>query len=167
MKQPPSSRNVVIKKSSRRRIDKASNHDVSNTKALLEWVSRDGLDPAVHFMISEEGVARLSGKAWRTTRDAGRALGWAVLLGGLLSGQSGWTGWGPTKHWLQSKSQDGQLMRWKDVRKIDSDKEKRTISLYGRGDTELRLCCTPDTFEPALQVVRERFTDRPSKKRKK
>ena len=55
-----------------------------NREPLLEWVSRDGLDPSVHFMISEKGVARLSEKAWRATREAGRALGWVVLLGGYI-----------------------------------------------------------------------------------
>lgn len=132
-----------------------TNRDVPNRKPILEWVSRDGADGSVRFVISERGVSRTSGKGWRATREAGRALGWVILLGGLARGQSGSTGWGPTSHWLASKSGDRQLMSWKQVRKVDVDEKKGTISLYDNQGTEMRLRCTPVTFEPVLQLIRE------------
>jgi hypothetical protein len=35
-----------------------TNRDVPNRKPILEWVSRDGEDGSVRFVISERGVSR-------------------------------------------------------------------------------------------------------------
>jgi hypothetical protein len=136
-----------------------TSHDESDQEPLLDWVSRDGPDPSVRFVISEKGVSRSSGKGWRATREAGRALGWVALLGSLVTGRSGSSAYGPTSHWLASKPEDKQFMSWKHVRKVDVDDKRGTISLYDGEGTEIRLCCTPATFESSLRMVKEHATD--------
>lgn len=135
-----------------------SSRPAPNRKPYLEWVSADGADPSVHFMISEKGGSRINGKDWRTAREAGRVLGWVVLLGALATGRSGSSAYGSTSHWLASKSEDREFMRWKQVRKVDVDEKKGAISLYDSQGTQMRLCCTPVTFESALRLVREHVT---------
>jgi len=56
---------------------------------------------------------------------------------------------------LGQRSIDRQFMRWRDVRNITVDEKKYTISLRGEGKRTLDLRCTSETFESALQLVRE------------
>jgi len=133
--------------------------EAASRKPILEWVSRDGPDLSVRFLISEKGVSRYSGKSWRSVRETGRALGWVVLIGSLVTGRSGSSAYGPTSHWLASKSEDKRFMSWKQVRKVNVDGQKRVVSLYDSHGTEMRLCCTPETFEPALRIVKEHAPD--------
>jgi len=44
------------------------------------------------------------------------------------------------------------------MRKINTDGNKGIISLHDTEGIEMRLCCTPETFEPALRLVREHVT---------
>jgi len=106
-----------------------SNNAAPKRKPYLEWVSGDGADPSVHFMISEKGVSRSSGKGWRTAREAGRALRWMILLGSLATGRSGSSAYGPASHWLASKSQDKRFMSWKQMRKVNIDRKRHHFAL--------------------------------------
>ena len=127
-----------------------------SVKILLDWNAKDGLDSSVHFLIADTGVGRYSGRGWRTVREVGRSLGQLVLLGGLISGRSGSSGYGPMSHWLSSKSVDKQFMRWKNVRKMSTDERTGVILLQDHNGTEMRICCSPGTYEPAVRLIKEK-----------
>jgi len=129
--------------------------ETDNRKPILEWVSRDGLDPSVRFVISEKGVSRHSGRSWRSAREAGRMFGWAVYITSLFTGRAGSSAYGPASHWLGSDFVDKQFMSWGQVRKVKVDEKKGVILLFDSHGSEIRLRCTPGIFEPALRTVRE------------
>jgi len=131
----------------------------SESRTLLAWNARDGLDTAAHFVITEKGVMRQTGKSLNVAKGLAKGLAWGVFLTGIASGRSGSSAYGPTSHWLSAKSGDKQFMRWKNVHSVDADEEGRTIKLHDKQGTELRLCCTPDMFEPALRLIKERTQD--------
>lgn len=124
----------------------------------ITWESRDGVDPSVHFIVSESGVSRITGKGWSTTKKVGKGLGSIVALAGVLTGRMGYGPWSLSQHYLSGKSEDKQFMHWKTVRKVAVNKNEGIISLYDQDKTEIRLRCTPDTFEPVLRIIRERAT---------
>lgn len=124
----------------------------------MTWESRDGLDSSVHFEVSRSGVSRTTGKNWSTTKKVGKGLGSIAVLAGLLTGRISYGPAALSQHYLSGKSKDRQFMRWKDVRKVAVDSKNGIISLYDKDETEIRLRCTFDTFDPVLRIIKERAT---------
>ena len=73
-------------------------------------------------------------------------------------GRSGSSAYGPTSHWLASKYVDKQFMSWREIRKVNINRNKGIISVCDTQGADMRLCCTPDAFEPALRIVKEYVT---------
>lgn len=129
----------------------------SKVKIIADWVTRDGVDSSVRFIVSESGVSRMTGRGWRVIREVGRALGFMVLIGSLVTGRSGSaTGYGPVSHLLESKSADKQFMGWKNVRKMSTDERTGVILLQDHNGTEMRLRCAPGTYEPTVRLIKEK-----------
>ena len=97
------------------------------------------MDSSVHFTLSESGVSRITGKGWSTAKKVGKGLGSLAVLGGLLSGNIGYGPASLSQHYLSAKAEERQIMRWKDVRKIDVNEEKHIISLCDDQGNEIRL----------------------------
>jgi len=130
----------------------------SKRGVLVAWESRDGVDPSVHFTLTESGVSRITGKGWSRAKKVGKGLGSLIVLAGLFTGR---TTYGPAAlslHYLTRKSEDVEFMRWKDIRKIAVNKNDGIISLRDKEEFEIRLRCTPETFDPALGIIRQHAT---------
>ncbi len=127
----------------------------SKREILLAWESRDGVDPSAHFALSQSGVSRITGKGWSTAKKVGKGLGSMMVLAGLLTGRISYGPAALSQHYLSGKSADKQFMHWKDAHRMTVNKNDGIISLYDKDETEIRLHCTPDTFHPALRIIRE------------
>lgn len=137
---------------------KEKNAVKSRSKTLLTWDSRNGLDPAAHFTITEKGVRRRTGKTMSTAKGIVKGLGTAILLAGIATGSSGSSAWGPASYHLSRDSQNEQFISWKKIHNVTIDKEKYVISLQDIQGVEMRVCCTQETFEPALKLISENTT---------
>jgi len=133
----------------------------SEHRVPMTWESRDGLDSSVHFEVSRSGVSRTTGKNWSATKKVGKGLGSIAVLAGLLTGRISYGPAALSQHYLSGRSKDRQFMRWKDIRKVDVNKNNGIISLCDKNETELRLHCTFDVFDPVLRIIRERATSIP------
>jgi hypothetical protein len=130
----------------------------SKKGVLVTWEARDGVDPLVHFALTERGVSRITGKGWSRAKKVGKGLGSLIMLAGLLTGR---TTYGPAAlslHYLTQKSKDVEFMHWKDIRKVAVNKNDTIISLRDKENFEIRLHCTPETFDPALGIIRQHAT---------
>lgn len=133
-------------------------------KTLLAWKIKDGLDPDVNFKITDTGVWRFTGKAMSTTKGIVKGLGAAILLAGIATGRSGSSGWGPASHYLSRDSQNKQFMSWRDIRNTTVNEAGRIILLQDKNAIEMRVCCRPETFEPAMTLIKERTATASKKK---
>jgi len=127
----------------------------------MAWESRDGVDPSVHFILTESGASRIAGKGWSKAKKVGKGLGSLLVLAGLLTGRMTYGPAALNLHYLTQKSEDVQFMRWKDVQKVVVNSKNGSISLYDKDETEIRLQCTFDTFDPVLHIITERATNIP------
>ena len=95
----------------------------------------------------------------------GKGLGSIAVLAGLLTGRISYGPAALSQHYLGGKSKDRQFMRWKDIRKVAVNKNNGIISLYDKNETEIRLHCTFETFDPVLHIITERATSIPKNDR--
>ena len=109
----------------------------SKRDVLFAWETRDGVDPSVHFMLTKIGVSRITGKGWSRTKKVGKGLGSLIVLAGLLTGRATYGPAALSLHYLTQKSEDVEFMRWKDIRKVATNKNDGTISLRDKEDFEM------------------------------
>ena len=119
---------------------------------------KDGVDPSVHFILTKIGVSRITGKGWSRAKKVGKGLGSLIVLAGLLTGRATFGPAALSLHYLTQKSEDVEFMRWKNIRKIATNKNDETISLRDKKEFEMHLRCTPETFDQALGIIRQHAT---------
>jgi hypothetical protein len=98
----------------------------------------------VTLALSSKGVWSLSGKGVERAATA-------ALVGGILTGNPGAMGAG-----LLARSSKSTFIRYRDVTKVKVSAGRRYLLVKGGfGEQPIGLFCTPETFDPALAILRE------------